>query len=154
MVSGRQPGTSTTTAPSAQSWDLTYPAHAKRGAFSSFESAARRPTVSAESRLLRVPAFCSLCGASADHRGSQLLRFADGPLFVRRNRGHQRVFDWQAVRSRSRYDTPVFNGFSASVSYGQEVPGARAMNKTIYDVAPRCTFKDTATIFGRPQRLG
>lgn len=56
----------------------------------------------------------------SDIAGSQQLRFADGTLSTVTIGGTNSSFDGSR-RFRVRYDTPVFNGFSASVSYGQEV---------------------------------
>jgi len=56
----------------------------------------------------------------SDIAGSQLLRFADGSLSSVAIGDTNGSFDGSR-RFRVRYDTPVFNGFSASVSYGQEV---------------------------------
>lgn len=67
--------------------------------------------------------------------GSQQLRFADGTLSTLAIGGTNSSFDGSR-RFRVRYDTPVFNGFSASVSYGQEVLKSGDDND-YYDVGTR-----------------
>ncbi len=71
----------------------------------------------------------------SDIAGGQSLRFANGtlsPVSVGNTNGS---FDGSR-RLRVRYDTPVFNGFSASVSAGQEVLNSGDDND-YYDIGTR-----------------
>jgi len=71
----------------------------------------------------------------SDLAGSQSLRFANGTLSPVSIGNTNSSFDGSR-RFRVRYDTPVFNGFSASVSAGQEVLNSGDDND-YYDVGTR-----------------
>ncbi|SFT02286.1 porin [Sulfitobacter marinus] len=71
----------------------------------------------------------------SDIAGSQSLRFADGTLSTVNIGNTNGSFDGSR-RLRVRYDTPVYSGFSASVSAGQEVLKSGDDND-YYDVGTR-----------------
>ncbi len=70
-----------------------------------------------------------------DIAGGQTLRFADGTMSAVNIGNTNSSFDG-GRRLRVRYDTPVFSGFSASVSAGQEVLKS-GDNNDYYDVGTR-----------------
>lgn len=71
----------------------------------------------------------------SDIAGGQSLRFADGTLSAVSIGNTNSSFDGSR-RLRVRYDTPVFSGFSASVSAGQEVLKSGDDND-YYDIGTR-----------------
>lgn len=111
--------------------DLTY-STATMGTFS-FGQGSTSTDGSAEADLsgTGVVAYVGI----SDIAGGQSLRFADGTLSTVSIGNTNSSFDG-GRRLRVRYDTPVFNGFSASVSAGQEVLTS-GDNNDYYDVGTR-----------------